>query len=168
MPAPLLIADSGPLIALARLDLLGLPARFFTEVLVPDTVWLEVSRNAPELEGLRLRSAIATRSFRVVADPPIDSDALPEALRGGGIDLGELAVIVLARDMGAAALLDDLRGRRAALALKLPMLGTLALLGRARETGAVAALRPLVDHLSSTGYFLPADAVRRLLAELGE
>lgn len=168
MPAPLLIADSGPLIALARLDLLGLPARFFAEVLVPDTVWLEVSRKAPQLEGLRLQQAVDAGSFRVVADPPIDPDALPEALRGGGIDLGELAVIVLARDMGAVALLDDLRARRAAQALKLPMLGTLALLGRARETGAVAVLRPLLDHLSSSGYFLPADAVRRLLADLGE
>lgn len=168
MPAPLLIADSVPLIALARLDLLGLPARFFAEVLVPDTVWLDVSGNAPEQEGLRLHHAVATCAFRIVADPPIDPDAMPDALRGAGIDLGELAVMVLARDLGAVALLDDLRARRAAQAAKIPMLGTLALLGRARETGAVAALRPLVENLISSGYFLPVDLVRRLLTDLGE
>ena len=44
MSAALLVADSGPLIALARLDLLGLPARYFESVFVPSTVWEEVRR----------------------------------------------------------------------------------------------------------------------------
>jgi predicted nucleic acid-binding protein len=44
MSAPLLVADSGPLIALARLDLLELPSRLFSEALVTATVWDEVSR----------------------------------------------------------------------------------------------------------------------------
>ena len=41
----LLVTDSGPLIALARLHLLGLPARIFQEVLVTATVWGEVTSN---------------------------------------------------------------------------------------------------------------------------
>ena len=44
MSAPLLVADSGPLIALARLDLLAVPARLFGELLVTATVWREVTR----------------------------------------------------------------------------------------------------------------------------
>ena len=38
MFAPLLVADSGPLIALARLDLLAIPSRLFGELLVTATV----------------------------------------------------------------------------------------------------------------------------------
>ena len=38
MSAPLLVADSGPLIALARLDLLAIPSRLFGELLVTATV----------------------------------------------------------------------------------------------------------------------------------
>jgi len=38
MSAALLVADSGPLIALARLNLLHLPSRLFAEALVPATV----------------------------------------------------------------------------------------------------------------------------------
>ncbi len=44
MSAALLIADSGPLIALARLDLLHLPGRYFETVLVPSVVWDEIMR----------------------------------------------------------------------------------------------------------------------------
>jgi len=39
-----LVADSSPLIALARLDLLALPNRIFGETLVTATVWQEVLR----------------------------------------------------------------------------------------------------------------------------
>ena len=49
MSAPLLVADSGPLIALARLDLLVIPARLFSVLLVTATVWngtLRVARSA--------------------------------------------------------------------------------------------------------------------------
>ena len=44
MSAACLVADSGPLIALGRLDLLGLPSRYFELVLVTSSVWLEVTR----------------------------------------------------------------------------------------------------------------------------
>lgn len=51
MPAPLLIADSGPLIALARLDLLHLPALYFAQVFVTASVWEEVTRKPKPDEG---------------------------------------------------------------------------------------------------------------------
>ena len=44
MSATLLVADSGPLIALARLDLLAIPSRLFGELLVTAPVWREVMR----------------------------------------------------------------------------------------------------------------------------
>ena len=54
MSAACLVADSGPLIALARLDLLGLPARYFEPVLVTSLVWLEVTRKPGVDEAARL------------------------------------------------------------------------------------------------------------------
>jgi len=98
MSAALLVADSGPLIALARLDLLDLPARCFDSVLV----------------------------------------------------------------------MDDRRARQVAVALGRPVLGTLGLLLRAREEGFVAGLRPLIDHLQATGYYLPADLVEAIFSSLRE
>ena len=69
MSAALLVADSGPLIALAKLDHLDLPARYFESVLVTATVWEEVTRKPGVDEAPRLASAAAARLIRVVADP---------------------------------------------------------------------------------------------------
>lgn len=60
----LLVADSGPLIALARLDLRRLPAQLKSEVQVPASVWAEVTR-APKGNGLsRLEAALEAGGWR--------------------------------------------------------------------------------------------------------
>lgn len=65
MSAALLVADSGLLIVLARLDLLDLPARHFESVLVPSTAWEEVRRKPGVDEETRLLSAVDARLIRV-------------------------------------------------------------------------------------------------------
>jgi hypothetical protein len=57
MSAALLVADSGPLIALTRLEHLDLPARYFESVLVTATVWEEVTLKPGVDEAPRLASA---------------------------------------------------------------------------------------------------------------
>ena len=59
MSAALLIADSGPLIALARLQRLSLPSELFGKVWVTETVWNEVTRQprVDELQALNDRRA---------------------------------------------------------------------------------------------------------------
>lgn len=164
MSAPLLVADSGPLIALARLDLLALPARLFSEVLVTGTVWQEVMREPRAMEQLRLQAAIHGNSLQLV-DGPL---SWPEGHPLPVLDAGELSAIVLAGARGATVLLDERRGRAAASALGLPVLGTLGLLVRARDAGLVARIRPLTTALMASGYFLAPALVDRLLANIGE
>ena len=59
MSVPLLVADSGPLIALARLDLLAIPSRIFLEAWVTATVWDEVTRSPRRAE---LDALVAARA----------------------------------------------------------------------------------------------------------
>lgn len=94
MSAPLLVADSGPLIALARRDFLALLARLFAEVLVTGTVWQEVMREPRPMEQLRLQAALHGNSLQLV-DGPLSWPAghpLPV--------LGTLGLLVRARDAG--------------------------------------------------------------------
>lgn len=164
MSAPLLVADSGPLIALARLDLLELPARLFTQALVPATVWQEVMHEPRPAEQPRLHAAQQAGWLQVVPGP----FAWPAGRPVPVLDAGELSAIALAEARGATVLLDERRGRAAATALSLQVLGTLGLLVRARDAGLVARVRPLATALVAGGYFLAPSLVERLLADIGE
>lgn len=168
MSDPLLIADSGPLIALARLDLLALPKRYFKEVLVTDAVWLEVTRKPSGLETARLHAAFhgdLLSHAEVSASAP---DADPQLLNRKGVDAGERSAILLAMELRATLLMDDRRARLVARELGLDVLGTLALLVRARESGYLGPIRPLLEQLAATGYYLPVEVIAGLLKDLGE
>ena len=111
MSAALLVADSGPLIALARLDCLDLPARYFESVLITATVWEEVTRKPGVDEAPRLASAATAKLIRVVADP----EAIPESLLRTTIDAGERVAIALGIELNACLLIDDRRARQVAI-----------------------------------------------------
>lgn len=164
MSAPLLVADSGPPIALARLDLLQLPSRLFSEALVTATVWQEVVREPHPTELPRLHAAHRSGWLKLVPG----SIAWPANHPVPLLDAGELSAIALAHARGATVLLDERRGRAAATALGLHVLGTLGLLVRARDAGLVARVRPLAEALMAGGYFLSTPLVDRLLADIGE
>ena len=71
-------------------------------------------------------------------------------------------------DLNATLLIDDRLARRVAIELRRPVVGTLALLLRAREEGLVPALRPLTERLQASGYYLPGQLVADVLSSLGE
>jgi predicted nucleic acid-binding protein len=138
MSAPLLAADSGPLIALARLDLLNIPARLFSELLVTSTVWNEVTREPRPGDEAALRAAFDEGLVTVVADPV----QIPAALAQARLDDGERSALALALEREAVVLVDERRGRACAAELGLPVLGTLGLLISVREHGLVERVRP--------------------------
>jgi predicted nucleic acid-binding protein len=160
----LLVADSGPLIALARLDLLALPHRLFGETLVSVTVWQEVLRAPKPGEDTALAAALQAGWLRVVDDPPLT----PPELAGAGLDDGERSAIALALTLQAAVLVDERRGRTSAKAWGLHVLGTLGLLVRARDAGLVQHVRPLAEALLEGGYYLARPLIERALATIGE
>ena len=164
MSAVCLAADSGPLIALAKLDLLGSPARYFEPVLVTSSVWLEITRKPGVDEAARLSAAAENRLLHVVSDPA----TIPAALLQNSIHRGERNAIALAIERGATLLIDDRRARRMAAESGRPVIGTLGLLVRAHEEGFVAALRPLIEQLRSTGYFMSDDLVAQALSSRNE
>ena len=164
MSAPLLVADSGPLIALARLGLLAVPARLYREMLVTATVWHEVTREPRPADAKALSAAFDGGLLVVVDDPT----SIPAALVDARLDDGERFALSLALSRKATVLVDERRGRAAAAELGLPVLGTLGLLVQARGQGLIGPLRPLADALRASGYFLAQPLVDRTLALIGE
>ena len=164
MSTPLLVADSGPLIALARLGLLAVPARLYREMLVTATVWHEVTREPRPADAQALSAAFDGGLLAVVDDPV----SVPAALVEARLDDGERFALALALIREATVLVDERRGRSVAAELGLPVLGTLGLLVQARGQGLIGPVRPLTDALCASGYFLAQPLVDRALASIGE
>jgi predicted nucleic acid-binding protein len=164
MSAPLLVPDSGPLIALARVDLLHLPALLFSQVLVPIAVWDEVLRQPSEDERTRLQAALASGHLSL----PAENGPPPAALVDPRLGAGERAAIGLALAHAAQVLIDERRGRQAAADAGLRVVGTVGLLARGRQLGAIGPVRRVIETLRASGYYLAESLTQPVLAALGE
>lgn len=159
----MVVADSGPLIALARLDLLRLLQIHFGEVLVPDEVFVECTVHPHRPGAQAIRAARDVGLFACVAVTGVDRFVDDHLL-----DPGEAAALILALEHNCPALVDERKGRRVARQLGIPVVGTVGLLLAARQAGDVTALVPLLESLASFGYRVPAEVAREALHRVGE
>lgn len=159
----MVVADSGPLIALARLNLLRLLQIHFDEVQVPDEVFAECTIHPHRPGAQAIRAARDAGLFACVAVTGVDR-FVDEHL----LDPGEAAALILAQQRNCPALVDERKGRRVARQLGIPVVGTVGVLLAARQAGDIAALAPLLDALTSFGYRIPAEVVRAALRRVGE
>ena len=144
------VSDSGPLIALGRLDLLALLPALFAQVQVPQEVLIECLARPANTDAVRIQAAVAQGWLTPCTATPI---AQP------GLDLGERAAIARALEIGAGLLADDLVARQHAAALGLMVIGTLGVLVLAKRAGRLAAVKPLIERLRASGQRLSQAAV---------
>ena len=150
------VADAGPLMALARLGCLGVPAELFERVMLTPTVLAECEAKPDRGEGPAIRDALGRRLLQLI-------DA-PDPGHSWGIDAGEASAIALALEQGAGVLIDDRAGRSVAAHLGCRMIGTAGVLVLAKRKGLVADVGSHLHRLRESGYFLGdaviADALR--------
>lgn len=154
------VADTGPLIALARLELLDLPIRLFQRVVVTTTVLSECKGKPDRGEGQAVDHAVAAAWLSVCDDPAGQS--------AWGLDAGETSAIAWAMAHHAGLLIDEKAGRSVAARLGCRVIGTAGLLVLAKRRGQVPHVLPLLESLQRSGYFLsPAviDEAGRLAGE---
>lgn len=153
------VSDSGPLIALGRLDLLALLPALFAQVQVPHEVLIECLARPANADAVRIQAAVAQGWLIPCTATPI---AQP------GLELGERAAIARALEIGAGLLADDLAARQHAAALGLMVIGTLGVLVLAKRAGRLAAVKPLIERLRASGQRLSQAAVADALTAAQE
>jgi predicted nucleic acid-binding protein len=86
------------------------------------------------------------------------------------LDRGEAEAIVLAIERRADLLLvDERRGRRAASAAALKVIGLFGVVARAKQAGLIDLAKPVLDELIQIARFwIGPDLYAEVLAELGE
>ena len=168
------IADAGPLIALARIGHLELLSKLFGSVSVTSIVAGEVLQGEDFPDDSVLSKAFAeTWLQRVNSDSPDQLNQAKSLMNLYQIDPGEASSMVLAQQahvQGDQALLvmDDLRGRSAAQHARLPVVGITGVLLLAKRQGQVTQVKPLLLNLRQNGYFLSQRLIGSALQQAGE
>jgi uncharacterized protein len=149
------VSNSSPLIALARIQRLDLLPAIFESILIPPPVAREISPSIPVLQSwLRIQAP----------------NVLPPAsLLRRRLGAGEWAALALAIELRADwIILDDLPARRSAEAAGLNVIGTLGMLNTAKRAGLLKSIRPELDALVRTSFFLGPQLYDQLLQATGE
>lgn len=156
------VCNAGPLIGLARINLAWLPLRLFPQVIVPETVHLELLvKESPDRSQLA-EIVEQTRIHKCLRKT--------DALLSAELDAGETDVITAALELGlTCVLLDEKKARRiASLAYGLHVKGTVGLLVEAKRRGLIAAVRPHLEGMICGGYFLGPNLVAACLDAANE
>lgn len=158
-----IVADAGPLIALAKLGLLELPARAFGRALVPRSVYDECLAEARHGDAELIRIAAESGFILVSADLP-----WPVSLPMPRLDGGELAALALALAQAAPVLMDEASGRAAAARLGVQVFGVCGLLLIAKREGWIQRVAPHLDELRARNYFISPALRQQVLIMAGE
>lgn len=154
-----IVTNTSPLLAFAKMQAFSIIGKLPFEFVCPTEVETEILVGAnqgyeteiPEwLKVLHLSSAIS-----------------PLAI--ASLDVGEAAVIQLALEQNIKTVcIDERKGRSAALAVGLKVVGSLGLLGKAKTLGLISEIKPFIEKAKIGGIFYDEKLIENFLKSLGE
>ncbi len=159
------VADTGPLIALARIGRIELLRRLYGRIVVPPAVHSELAVDSNRPGAKVLAGAFA--AGWIVVETVVHSGVRQELDQILGP--GEAEAIALAEQEDPRFLLiDDARGRRTTRARGIPVVGVAGVLLVAKSRGELAAVSPDLHRLSDAGYRLSSRLVAATLDRADE
>ena len=156
------VVNASPLILLGKINRIQLFEGLVEQVAVPTAVIREISAKP---DGERTVQMLMALKSVIILD-----DVVPAAsILSWHLGIGETQVISHAvTSLADRVVIDDLEARRCAKAMGLAVIGTLGLVGRAKNEGLLERVEPIVQKLRESGLYVSDQIVRRLLSEAGE
>ena len=155
--ARIVIADAGPLIALAGVDKLSILPALFESVTIPDAVRQECLAK-PGIDVQRIGAAI-TAGWLLVHQSQTRSAPLSASLGAGETDAIHLA---LQAPDTSLLIMDDRLARRYALSRNLHIIGTVRLLDLAEQRGLIASAEHVIQDMREFGYRISMALLEKL------
>nr|CAA6830537.1 MAG: Unknown protein [uncultured Thiotrichaceae bacterium] len=141
----LVVADAGPMIALAQIRRLNILQQLFGEIVLPEAVWSESQqKNAPDAELI----AEAVKEGWVKVTPVFQTRKFPLSLHDGEIEALQLAC----DNDDVLLIVDDQLARREAARLGLNFMGTVRVLGLAEQKGFISSAVECIKLMQQNGY----------------
>lgn len=162
MTEQVIVADSSPLIVLARIGQLEILRKLVPRVLMPPAVRDEVTLHSREARG----AAAIRQATWIKVEAPDTLQVEPLAIL---VDRGEAEAIALAQRLpDSTLLLDDARARRVAERLGIRRIGTVGLLRRAKKAGLILEIKPHLEAVMANGIYIHRALIEAILKDLGE
>ena len=130
------VADSTCLIALERIDQIEILPALFESVLIPPAVAQEFGISLPWLKVERLSDRALVVALKMM------------------IDDGEAEAIALSQEQKCRIILDDRQARRVGQDMGLRVIGTVGILILAKQRGILSAIKPVLQNLDDTGFYI--------------
>jgi len=154
-----IVTNTSPLIAIAKMQAFEVIGKLPFEFVCPSEVKTEITVGAKQGYVVEIPAWLNVLSLSSALSP----------LAAAALDTGEAAVIQLALEQNIRLVcIDELKGRRAALAVGLRVVGSLGLLGKAKTLGLITNARPFIEKAKSAGIYYDDDLIENFLKFLGE
>ena len=157
-----IVSDAGPILSFARAGRLDLLRHVVGELVVPDAVVDDIvvrGKGRPGAEEVRQEAWIKREQVR--------DRSLVEQL-SGKLDLGEREALALAKETGAALLIDEREARKEAVRLGIDHFGSLRIIKEAKDRGIIPEAKSVLDELIASGTYLSDTLYQEFLREVGE
>ncbi len=157
------VANTGPIIALAIIGRLEALRSIFHEIAVPQAVHGEILEGGdagPGVSAYLEASWISRRELRCPPDPLVESV----------LDKGEASVIQLAPEMGAdRVLIDERKARKIARDVYgLKVVGSAGILVETKRLGLLESVKDDIVRMRDAGYRIHDDIVSAAMSAAGE
>ena len=133
-----IVADSTCLIALERIGQIEILPALFESVLIPPAVAQEFGISLPWLKVERLSDHVLVAVLKMM------------------IDDGEAEAIALSQEQKCRIILDDRQARRVGQDMGLRVIGTVGILILAKQRGILSTIKPVLQNLDDTGFYISA------------
>jgi predicted nucleic acid-binding protein len=163
----LVLSDAAPLICLAQVD--GLPwlNTLFGRIHITEAVREEVLTGLGKPGEDALAQAIKRRLLRVHPEWDWPEPQFP-SLGKGEASCIRAAANLLKRGRDCLLLIDDREARRVASSLTIPVTGTAAVVGTAKQRGLIDSARTVFEQLGQSGFRISQAIVDAILESVGE
>jgi predicted nucleic acid-binding protein len=144
----IIVSNTSPITSLAAVGQLDLLKQLYQRIIIPETVYQELTGANPTVPGAKEVSTFPWIETQIVVN-----QSLVQALRQK-LDPGEAAAIALAIALNADRLIiDERKGRKIAIDMGVQVIGILGVLLEAKSNGLIDRVKPIVDDLIAIAGF---------------
>ena len=160
---PRVIVNSTPLIILSNINHLDLLKKLYSEIYIPEAVFNEVTEKADSACQQIEKNTDWIHVCKI-------TDESQKRMYQAKLHTGEVEVMILAQEKPEADLviLDDNAAKKTAKFLGLKVTGSLGVILKAKKTGIIKEVTPLINQLISNGFYITKEIYDLVKSEAGE